>query len=170
MNIDPIKISDELLVEMQPRLYAYILGIVLDPENAKDILQDTNRTVLEKSDAYSPGTNFNAWAYKIAQNKCRSFIEKNRRRKLELNNDYLDKIADEWSQIDLKLEQYVEHLQICLKRLQPKTSSIVADYYYEKKTAKEIASERKLKANHVAQILYRARSILLKCIQQQYAG
>lgn len=55
-----------LLAGQQRRLYGYVLTLITDPVAADDILQQTNLVVLQKADEFEVGTNFNAWASKIA--------------------------------------------------------------------------------------------------------
>ena len=54
------------IIAAQSRLYAYILSLVLNREKARDILQQTNLVLLEKEREFEWGTNFGAWASRVA--------------------------------------------------------------------------------------------------------
>ena len=55
-----------LITEYQPALYAYILTLHPDRVNAQDILQETNLVLWQKAGELRGGTNFKAWAFRIA--------------------------------------------------------------------------------------------------------
>ncbi len=54
------------LVAVQRRLYAYILTILPNLADADDVLQDTNSVLLRKRKEYAAGTEFGAWACRVA--------------------------------------------------------------------------------------------------------
>ena len=58
-----------LLTVHQPDIYVYLRSLVLDPDEASEILQDTNLVLWEKRDQFEIGTNFRAWAFQIARYK-----------------------------------------------------------------------------------------------------
>ncbi len=55
-----------LLTDEQPRLYGFILTLVANEEQAKDVLQETNIVLWRKASTYRKGTNFGAWTKKVA--------------------------------------------------------------------------------------------------------
>ena len=57
------------LINCQPALYAYILSLLPNREDANDVLQDANLVMWRRSDEFVEGTNFLAWAYQIARYK-----------------------------------------------------------------------------------------------------
>ena len=52
------------LTDCQPRLYAFILSLLPNRDDASDVLQDTNLVIWRRSAEFTDGTNFVAWAYK----------------------------------------------------------------------------------------------------------
>lgn len=166
-NAQPINFYEELLERIQPRLYGYILSLVASPTDAKDVLQESNRVVLAKIDTFQQPEKFDAWVYRIAYYQSLSFLQKRKRSRLSFNDDLLQTLADEAEKKDSRIEGDLARLESCLTQLQDRTRAIVSDYYYENLSVKEIAARRSLKANHVAQVLFRARKALYQCITQQ---
>lgn len=166
----PINFREELLVQLQPRLFGYILGLLANPSDAKDVLQETNKAILAKIDDFKQPGSFSAWAHKFAYYQCLAFHKTRKRNKLNYASDLLEELAEVAEPVDEKAEKHLPLLSICLKRLQPKSRSIVSDYYYENRPVQAIAEDRGLKANHVAQILFRARKALFDCIQKEAAA
>ena len=63
-----------LLTEAQGPVYGYLLTLITDRNRARDLLQETNITIWKKADTFEEGTNFNAWACKIAYFHVLSFV------------------------------------------------------------------------------------------------
>ncbi len=166
-NPQPINFYEELLKQLQPRLYGYILSLVASPNDAKDVLQESNRVILAKIDRFEKSEKFDAWAYRIGYYQSLSFLQKRNRSRLSFNDELLQTLADETEQTDARIESQLNRLERCLGQLQDRTRTIVSDYYYENQSVKEIAANRALKPNHVAQVLFRARKALFQCITQR---
>ena len=165
-NPQPIDFYEELLGRLQPRLYGYILSLTASPADAKDVLQESNRVILDKIGEFQQPNKFDAWAYKIAYFQSLSFLQKRNRSKLVFGDDLLQNIAHENEAADTKIEAKLQRLEGCLAQLQYRTRSIVSDYYYRNLSIKRIADERTLKANHIAQVLFRARKALFQCMTE----
>ena len=59
-----------LLTGHQSDIYLYLRSLVLNPDEASDILQDTNLVLWEKRGQFQMGTNFRAWAFQIRGTSC----------------------------------------------------------------------------------------------------
>lgn len=51
----------ELLASQQQRLMSYVVSLLGNPDAAWDVLQETNRVLLEKRDEFRLGSNFLNW-------------------------------------------------------------------------------------------------------------
>ena len=56
----------QLMTEHQGRLYAYVLSLLGDPDQANDVLQETNLVLWRNAGEFQMGSNFRAWAFRIA--------------------------------------------------------------------------------------------------------
>lgn len=151
---------------MQPRLYAYILSLVANRTDAKDVLQESNRVIMRKIGELKQADRFGAWAYKIAYFQSLSFLKKRKRDRHSFGDELLENLSDLSVGVDDETEGTLRRLENCLAKLQEKPRSIVSDYYYGGLSTKDIAAKRGLAANHVAQILFRARKALFECMTQ----
>lgn len=55
-----------LFTTYQLRVYRYIVTLVANQADAEEIFGETNMVIWRKSDPFRPGTNFLAWACRIA--------------------------------------------------------------------------------------------------------
>ncbi|QWX85521.1 RNA polymerase sigma factor [Cellulophaga sp. HaHaR_3_176] len=104
----------ELLVNTyKEKLYWHVRRIVLDHDDADDVLQNTFIKVFKSINGFKGDSKLYSWMYRIATNEALSFI-KIKTRKLGLNNnDFHEKIAD-----NLESDVYFEgdHIQLMLQK------------------------------------------------------
>ena len=67
------------VVGWQPRLYAFVLSLTGNPNEADDVLQNTNLVLLKKREAFRPEADFAAWAMQIARFEVQRLRERNAR-------------------------------------------------------------------------------------------
>src|SRR5690606_3892816 len=60
------------------RLYRSIRAVVPNDPDAEEVFQEMSVTLWEKIDEYTPGTNFGAWATKVAYYKVLSYRQRQR--------------------------------------------------------------------------------------------
>lgn len=70
----------ELVERWQPRIFLFICRYVGNPEEAKDLTQNTFTKAFENLNRLSNTAHFSAWIYKIALNECRMGFRRRQRR------------------------------------------------------------------------------------------
>jgi RNA polymerase sigma-70 factor (ECF subfamily) len=79
----------DLLVAALPRLRAYAMMLTRSRSAADDVLQQTAYLALRSRPQFRPGTNFNAWVYRILKNEFISSIRRQKR-----NPGSMDHVAE----------------------------------------------------------------------------
>lgn len=170
-DIDPE--FERLIRENRAQLHGFILSLVANTSDAEDLLQQVCVLLWEKRSQFELGTNFMAWARKIARyqflNQWRK--EKRRPKESELLDDHLTQIVFERTEErELEFLRHRRALQTCLQQLPHRQRSIIESHYLEGKTIAEIASALGMKPNAISQLLFRARSGLIRCVQTLSLG
>lgn len=156
------------LTASQRRLYAYITSLVVRPDQAMDILQDTNRVLLEKADQFEPGTNFIGWAMRIAHFEVLAHRKRAGRSATHLlDADVIEQLAVDAAERDDDLPEKVAALAECMRRLSERQRQLIDARYKDNLTVKTIADRLGLKPNTATQSLHRARIDLLDCIRRR---
>jgi RNA polymerase sigma-70 factor, ECF subfamily len=153
----------------QRRLYLFILSQVGNPQDAEDILQETNVIIWRKADQYQPGTKFLAWSAQIASFEIMKFRSKRRRDRLCFSDEFVQEIAAEALQRADELEQRRNALQQCLQKLKPRDRELIQLRYAPGESGKHLASEIGRPPNSVYQSLGRIRRTLWECVQRRLA-
>jgi|SRR5579875_514751 RNA polymerase sigma-70 factor (ECF subfamily) len=158
------------LSRCQRRLYAFIYALVRHAADAEDILQECNLVLWRKADEFQPGTDFMAWAGRIAQFQVMAFRKKQARRAREHFDDVLiAQLADEAQERLKQFDQRQQALLECLRELRPEQRTLVARRYEPGGSVNEIARSSNRSPKAVSEALRRIREALMRCIERRIA-
>jgi RNA polymerase sigma-70 factor (ECF subfamily) len=156
----------ELMTQFQGRLYVYILSLIGDPDAANDVLQEANIVLWKESRQYVAGTNFKAWAFRIAHFQCMAHRQRRLRDKVVFSDEVVARLAIEAKELDAGYEQRAARLGRCLEQIQPRSREALRLRYAEGIPVKEMATKMNCKSNAVSQLLFRARQWLVECVKR----
>ena len=83
-----------LFLQHQRRIYGLILALVPNGPDADDILQETSAVLWQKFDEFDPGSNYAAWALRIARYQVMAYYSTRRRQKARLSDETLDAVVE----------------------------------------------------------------------------
>ena len=107
-----------LLGQHERALATYVHGLVLNTADAEDILQECKVVLWKRFNSFKPGTNFLAWARKIALFQVLNFRRSKSRKSLtHMNEAFIEAVAAEIDKQSPHLARRPEALQRCLKKL-----------------------------------------------------
>ena len=93
-----IKTRDEafnlLLAKYQQKIYWHIRRLVIDHDDADDLVQDTFIKVWKNLEKFHSDAQLYTWIYRIATNECITFLNKKKQR----NNTPLEEVSAELSE------------------------------------------------------------------------
>ena len=156
-----------LLTQSQVRLYGYVLSLVADRHAARDIVQQTNLVLWEKSNQFEPGSDFIAWAFAIARFEVLAHRRDSARDRLVFDEALMEKLDAEWIAEEASAGELHDALIECLESLPPKQRQLIAQRYREGASINDLAKQTDKAPNTVAQSLHRVRMALLGCIRDR---
>ncbi len=157
-----------LLNKHEKSLAVYVRSLVTDTRDAEDILQACKLTMWKQFDQFEPGTNFPAWARKIALHQVLNFRRSEKRKPLYSTDPaFIESIAEEIDRQGDALTDRAEALQVCLGKLPEKQRRTVLLRYYEGLDIDEIAQKTARSEAAVYRLLSRIRVALNECISHQ---
>lgn len=120
--------TERELMLIQPALHAYVGSLIGmgDAGSVADIVQEANLLIWDKRDEYATGTNFKAWAFRIAYFKALSHRrDASRRGKFVFNDELLLQLAsDAEDRFQNEANARGEALSACVAELPPRTARI----------------------------------------------
>lgn len=158
-----------LLLETQPRLFGFTLSLIHDRQAAMDVTQEVGVVLWRKFDEFEPGTDFGAWALKIARFKVMEWRRAQSKLPIALDDDALGLLTEEVEERSAHQEQRLAALEICLSRLPAKQRQVIDERYVEKNTVVDIAERWNRSRVAMHQLLKKAHQGLQFCIREQLA-
>lgn len=155
------------LTQLQRPLFVYIIGMVPQPADAEDVLQETNRVIWERYEDFQPGTNFAAWAYRIAYFEVLTWRKRRSRRAAQLSDETLALLAADEETAAKGESARCEALRSCLAGLPDEDRALLQKHYAEERPVDSIAQDMGRRANSVYRSLDRIRVRLMLCIQHR---
>ncbi|MGI9472406.1 MAG: sigma-70 family RNA polymerase sigma factor [Rubripirellula sp.] len=155
----------QLLTSHQGRLYAYALSIVGDPDQARDVMQETNAVLWQKSSDFELGTNFSAWMMKTAYYQVMAHRKRLSRDRLVFDDLLTAELARAAEERNAEWEDRQDLLRDCLTRLSDRQRELIAARYQSGFELTKIADTMNRTTNAIKQALFRARANLVDCVQ-----
>ena len=160
-----------LITSHQTAIYAYVLTIFPDRVAAQDILQETNIVLCKKLAEFEPGTNFKAWAFRIAYWQTMAQLKRIKRAGLvSLEPDVMDLVAEEVEEEFADFDDRNFALRSCLQKLPAGDASILLAHYQRGESLAEISGRLGRTREALKQVMLRIRRSLRTCIERQLAG
>lgn len=164
---DPTAEFLELYSHNYPRLQFYLMTLLPFPDDAADVLQETSLVLWKKFDTYTTGTNFFAWACKIARLQALKYQERRGKAALTFSEQLLDTLAVEAAEDRFAPASSLDHLRHCLGRLSQRDQQLIQKRYEPGMSVATLAENIGRTTNSLSKSLGRIRRLLLECIERK---
>jgi RNA polymerase sigma-70 factor (ECF subfamily) len=155
------------LTDWQGRLLGYLMTLLGDLNDARDVLQETNLVLCQKMDEYADVRDFGAWSRKHAYYQALAFLRDRKRDRHLFDEELLALIAEENGEAldeDLRLA-----LRDCLSQLPERQRQTIARRYQENIPVRQLAADAGQKESAMKMGLMRTRETLRVCIETKLA-
>jgi RNA polymerase sigma-70 factor, ECF subfamily len=160
----------ELLRESHRDLFVFIYALVQNRADAEDVYQQTTMVLWSKFAEFTPGTNFAAWATRVAHLTARHFIRSRRRQHLYFSDEILDSLREVYRpQGPEHHASRMEALASCMEKLPARDRSLIDRCYVGDNDVAEIAAAESRTTASIYQAIYRIRKNLFGCVQRTLA-
>jgi RNA polymerase sigma-70 factor, ECF subfamily len=155
-----------LLGQNQRRLFLYVMSMVPNWNEAEEIIQETNLVLWRAFDQFQPGSNFVAWACKVAFHQVLAWRKRQRRDRLEFSEAFLEAVAEEAAACSDALEERSQALAGCIAKLPPTHRDLLRLRYSDGLGVDVIARQMGRTVEAVYRSLSRIRHALHQCVTQ----
>tara|TARA_R110000850_G_scaffold4202_7_gene19548 strand:- start:2368 stop:2940 length:573 start_codon:yes stop_codon:yes gene_type:complete len=170
---DPSEDNHELFSRFflanQSRVFGFILTLVRDRSDARDILQETSVVLWRKFDRFEPGTDFAMWAMSTARLCVFEWRRKQKKLPLPMDDKIFDLLADEAVVISCEFEARREALRSCLSVLPEQDTSLLVQRYDLDQSVAKIGQLLNRSRIAIYKRLMRIQRDLLQCVQKKVA-
>jgi RNA polymerase sigma-70 factor (ECF subfamily) len=157
---------DELVMRYQRQIFFSVIRIVLNREDANDVVQDTFIKAFRNLDRFDEKYRFYTWIYRIGVNTALNLIQ--RRKNREYHFEYRDE-EDNFNPPDtenpdneIEHREFKKYVQDALNILSLEMRSVFVLRVYDELTYQEIADVMSISLGTVMSRLNRARTTLKK--------
>ena len=158
-----------LLSRHHQRIFVFILSLVCNQNEADDILQETNLVLWRKFGEFEPGTDFRAWAFRVAYLKVLQHWEKKGKERVQFDEAFLHRVADLAVTTPDTVDRRREALAKCLAQLPKRKRDMIRCRYRAGGSEKAVAQELGCSAHAIHMALTRVRRALHDCVRIKLA-
>ncbi len=158
-----------LLATCQRKVFLFVMGLLHHPADAEEVLQETNLVLWRKFDQYEQGTDFVAWACRIARFEVLKLREKKGRQERLFSSEFIEALAAEAENTLNQVDARREALAGCLQKLAERDRQLLMDRYRPGATTRSVAEALGRSVQGTRKSLHRIRTTLLECIQRTLA-
>ena len=149
------------------RLYHFIAPLVPNVADAEDVMQEVLVVLWENFQEFEPGTNFLAWARRVAHLRVLEFFRARGKHPRFLPDDVLQTVVEESAALGDQFEARRDALENCIERMSEGDRQLVEYRYLRGMSLAEIAEAVGRPANSVSYSFWRIRKSLLECIERR---
>lgn len=153
-----------LLLRHQRRVASLIFALVPRGADADDVLQETCAVMWRKFGEFQPGTDFGAWALRIARFQVMGYYNRQRRARARLSDETIETLAETIADLRWESSERAEALRECVSQLKARDFELVRRRYTADESIGEIAASLGGTADSIYKALSRLHLRLLACV------
>jgi len=168
-NAAPTQAFLRLYQANERRIYGFILALVPDWSAAEDLLQETTMVMWSKFDTFELGTDFAAWAMRIARYRVMNYRKKKRHQKVVFSDEVIEALERRARKTTRQLDASRDALRQCLQKLPQRDQELIHLRYEYDATTKSVAERLGRGLDAVYKALNRIHIQLFYCIRRTLA-
>lgn len=153
-----------LMLESERELLRYVMALVPDREDSRDVVQETLIALWKKRAKYDPAFPFVPWACRFAMNEIRLHRRRDSRWRWIQDDQLIEMLFSRRQELAQKLDARKEHLRTCLEKLPTRQRNVVEGYYFREEPVEDVAERLNASSDAVYKMLQRVRQALFDCV------
>lgn len=157
----------KLYLANERRLYGYVRALIANWSDVNDVIQETASVMWSKFDEFSEGTNFSAWALKIAHFQVLNYSKMKKKDKLYFSEQVVEQLSDQIISKEQDTDHRLSILKQCLQKLQAGERDLIQMRYEPGVTAKGISEKTGKELHSLYRLFDKIHIKLLYCIRRR---
>ena len=156
--MDKQEYINELYARYSDKVYAVCMKYLHNEDDAQDIMHDTYITAMNKICGLRKPEKAEKWLCAVAANKCKDYIRKNKPMFDSDGYEYENAAEETYSAENAVIDESVKNdLREIVNSLPTSQKNVVAGFYFESLSVKELARALSCTQSSVKVSLHRAR-------------
>ena len=157
---------NELFLRHQGDVFAYIVTLIPNRNDAEDVFQQTCLSLLEKQTEFDLERRFFPWACGFALNEVRRFRRAHYRERTSLSDAAIDVLADVQSKSAQRIADRLELLGDCMAKLSAEKQNLLMRSYAWTGGWDQLAAQLQIETNTLYKRLERIRKSVFECMEK----
>ncbi len=151
------------------QIHTLIIRMGHSPEDAEELVQDTFIKAFRNLSSFRGKSSFMTWLYRIAYNLSISALRKRKSETINIDEQYWAKISDTETdeELDNDTEEQIKKLRHALTLLPPDERALIALFYEEAHSLRDISNITGITGNNVKVKLHRIRKKICLLIKKE---
>lgn len=151
------------------QIHTLIIRMGHSPEDAEELVQDTFIKAFRNLSSFRGKSSFMTWLYRIAYNLSISALRKRKSETINIDEQYWAKISDTETdeELDNDTEEQIKKLRHALTLLPPDERALIALFYEEAHSLRDISNITGITENNVKVKLHRIRKKICLLIKRR---
>jgi RNA polymerase sigma-70 factor (ECF subfamily) len=158
-----------LLIANEQALFNYAYSLLLNPEDTREVLQDSAVAMWQHLDEYDFSRPFFPWAARFAYFHVLNFRKRRRHQRLIFSDKTLEVLADDYAARQSELDDRSLALLQCIKKLPAPARTLIKSRYQRGWTVQEVAHRTGRSPHTLYKVLEKLQNTLLACVQRTLA-
>lgn len=175
MSLEPA-LQEQVYKEFFRFVYPMVVYIVKEHPAAEDIIHDAFLGIIRRGPHSIEENKLNAWVSAVARNATISYLRKNKRRRDELLSDdvYMDEAVPLMkgylpsTEDEVVSKLFKEAIIEIIDHIKPIYRQVILMRWLEQLSYKEIAERLDVTEDKIRQVLYRAREMVKRKLQEDW--
>jgi RNA polymerase sigma-70 factor (ECF subfamily) len=165
-NMSKTNVFLQLLMANHKRIYAFILGMVPNYQDAEDLFQETILVMWSKFDQFQQGTSFVSWGATVAKYQILNARRKKTIKNLQFSPHIQKLIMEKSESFSQQVDARMQALRYCIGKLNSRDYELVKMRYEKEQDVKDIAVGLGRSMQSVYKRLARIHDVLLHCVRR----
>jgi RNA polymerase sigma-70 factor (ECF subfamily) len=166
---DPHEDFLRLFTHHEPELRAFVRACLPRAEDVDEVMQEVSLVAWRKFATLTEAAQFPRWACVIARYEILKFRRTHARNRLVLDEDIIEKLAEEGAEEMSVRHQQLNALDECVAKLPRERRELALAAYAPETSMKELAAQTSRTEGSLYQLLARIRQELLRCVERTLA-
>ncbi len=165
--------QETLVMRYEGRVYAMLLGMVRNTEDARDLVQETFVKALTNLHRFDFSASFRAWIMRIAANGARDFLRRRGREarifSYETDEMSVEDLGTPAGAAEAALSARIDSAVVerCMAALDPRYATVLALRYRDGYAYREISDILSIPMGTVKVLIHRGRRELKKAVKRE---
>ena len=157
-----------LLTQHSSMLFGFVLALTANRADADDAFQNTSVVLWEKFDTFMPGTNFLAWASRIAYFEV-LYARRKAGKVRTISDDAWQALADHALAVSDQPCEEQQALAACMDKLPAADRELLEKKYFLQQSVADIAAGCSKSVHSIYRSLSRVHDQLSQCVRRELA-